>query len=91
MPKEDVILSKLDNLRGWAKEMTAQLKLLNGKVNEHHTDIAILKEWKRAVNTLHDRLETMSRGKFLTILSGIVIFVGSIFLYIFKRMLEGMR
>lgn len=91
MSKEDVILSKLDSLKGWAKEITTQLKLLNGKVNEHHTDIAILKEWKETVNTFHTKLEMMSRGKFLAILSAIALFVGTVFLYIFRRMIEGMR
>ena len=81
------MITEVKNLVGWVRSIDGRLKTLNGKVDTHDTDIALLKQWRAAKEKVEDRLESMSRGKFLAILAALLTVAGGILLYLMKRML----
>ncbi len=85
---QKVIINEFKNLKGWMKDIAEQVKITNGTVRKHDNEITILNEWKKAKEKVEDKLETMSRGKFLVIFMVILTVVGGIFLIILKRIIE---
>ena len=81
------MITEVKNLVGWVRSIDARMKTLNGKVGTHDTDIALLRQWKAAKEKVEDRLEKMSRGKFLALLAALLTVAGAIFLYLLKRTL----
>lgn len=85
-----VIMNELKNIIGWLKSIDNQVKLTNGTVKKHDTDIALLIEWKKFLEKTEDKLELMSRGKFLVIIAAILAVAGGIFIFVLKRMIENL-
>ncbi len=85
---QKVILNEFKNLKGWMKEIADQVKLTNGTVRYHDTDIALLKQWKKIKEKTEDKLEAMTRGKFLVILTAILTVGAGILIYLIKRTIE---
>ena len=85
-----VIMNDVKNIIGWVKSIDHQVKITNGTVKEHDKEIALLMQWKKIKEKVEDRLEVMSRGKFLAIITAILMVAGGIFIYIFKRIIENL-
>ncbi len=85
-----VIMNDIKNICGWLKSIDHQVKITNGTVKQHDTDIALIIQWKKIKEKAEDKLEMMSRGKFLAIITAVLAVAGGIFLYVFKRIIENM-
>lgn len=88
--KIDVLTNETKNVVGRVKSIDDRLKVMNGKVDEHDKDIALLKQWKLAKERIEDRLERMSRGKFLVILTALASLAIAVFLFIMRNMMQNM-
>lgn len=85
-----VIMNDVKNISGWVKSIDQQLKLINGTVRQHDKAIAILNEWRKMKSKAEDKLEMMSRGKFLAIFTAVLAVVGTIFLLALKEIIENL-
>ena len=56
---QKVIINEFKNLKGWMKDIAAQTKKTNGRVNTHDTEIELIKQKLKIDDQSDDKIENM--------------------------------